>query len=861
MGRELGRISGPLLAENLRRNGHNLAFESKLLYFDVVNQRIGINSSVPTRDLLISGTAKTDYLLVDTEADLANLEFTSNQIQNVVSSITISPNQSSNPTIVVPRLTVGQFNVTDNTITNTVADSDIAINVTGSGQIHFTTTSVEVLGDLHATGDITWDGDITLGQGGNDTVNFRASIGSDIIPQTDNFYDIGTSSAEWSSLYAHNVVTPNINISTGPFVFNGVDLLLSQSNTIYVSVNGNDSNIGTHQHATFRTLKQALSAAVSGDEIVIFPGTYTEIFPLTVPQGVIVRGSGLRGTIIQPTVETNKLDAFLLNGETQVTFLTVQNFFFDAVNNTGYGFRFAPGIKVTTKSPYVYQCSVITTGSVTTADDPRGFNAGDAGAGVYIDGSVVDPSSANASGLFYATTLITPNQNGLTVTNGSRVEWVNGFTYFSKVGISVLAGSIMRSINSANVFGLYGTIADGANSIGYIVGHNFGYVGSGGDAHDDAGLVNQANEVVETNGGRVYYDSVDQGGNFRIGDIFYVDQATGNVTFNAQALNFTAAGQIALNGSDGGTLIEAVDIQVGNIRLHDNNIDSLVGPVNFLSYSGTTTLNTNVGITGNLSVSGDTNIKGSVVTFGNQSSDTVTIADYLTQTIKPKTTNLYTLGSSSLKWRNLYLKLANLDGIQISGSTVASITPNTNLSLVAVGAGAKVETSASALIDNSLTVTTNVGVSGTSSFKNTFTKAITQTGDFNQTGSTHVTGNVQSRNIRSVSGILVLPKITIDGSTITQTESGTDLTVTANGSGKIVVPTNNVQITNNLNVLGTLNVALGSSFGDVNAGAIGLTGNYGQTGNTSISGTIHSASIQIPLAGNALYLPQITIRW
>ena len=42
--RALGRISGPLLADNLLRNGVDLAFETQLLYFDVKNKRIGVKS-------------------------------------------------------------------------------------------------------------------------------------------------------------------------------------------------------------------------------------------------------------------------------------------------------------------------------------------------------------------------------------------------------------------------------------------------------------------------------------------------------------------------------------------------------------------------------------------------------------------------------------------------------------------------------------------------------------------------------------------------------------------------------------------------------------------------------------------------
>ena len=58
----IGRISGPLLKANLIRDGVNLAFETDLLYLDVVNSKIGINSADPQFALDIVGTTRTTDL-------------------------------------------------------------------------------------------------------------------------------------------------------------------------------------------------------------------------------------------------------------------------------------------------------------------------------------------------------------------------------------------------------------------------------------------------------------------------------------------------------------------------------------------------------------------------------------------------------------------------------------------------------------------------------------------------------------------------------------------------------------------------------------------------------------------------------
>ena len=74
-----------------------------------------------------------------------------------------------------------------------------------------------------------------------------------------------------------------------------------------------------------------------------------------------------------------------------------------------------------------------------------------------------------------------------------------------------------------------GAVSDGNGCKLILSAHNFMYIGSGKDFTNDASLANQANEVVETNGGRVFYSSTDQKGDFRVGEVFLVDQETGNV--------------------------------------------------------------------------------------------------------------------------------------------------------------------------------------------------------------------------------------------------------------------------------------------------------------------------------------------
>ena len=56
------------------------------------------------------------------------------------------------------------------------------------------------------------------------------------------------------------------------------------------------------------------------------------------------------------------------------------------------------------------------------------------------------------------------------------------------------------------------------------------------------------NEVYETRGGRIFYVSTDQDGNFRAGELFSVQQATGVVTISAEFFDLDGLSQLALGG-------------------------------------------------------------------------------------------------------------------------------------------------------------------------------------------------------------------------------------------------------------------------------------------------------------------------
>jgi hypothetical protein len=1152
----IGRISGPLLKANLLRDGVDLAFESDLLYLDVVNGKVGIKTSSPTTELEINGTTRTTNLIVDTQADIASFTILDNTISSTNSTINLEPT-GSNAVVYQGKIVTGDLQLSTNVIETTAADVDLDINTLGTGKVNIN-SDVLVNGDVHVTGNITADGDITLGDADTDNIVFNADVNSNIIPNVTEFFDLGSENQRWNNTYTKNLVATTL--STSSITANGIDLVLPQGNIIYVAKAGSDSNSGVHEHAPFLTIKHALSEASTGTTVYIYPGVYVEEFPLAVPVGVTVKGAGLRAVTIQPTVETNTNDAFLLNGETTIEDLTITGFFYNSVENTGYGFRFANNFNVTSRSPYIRNITVLTRGSVTSIGDPYGFDQGDAGRGALFDGSVAASTSQRASALFQGATFFTPAQYTISATNGVRIEWLNSFAYFADYGIYLVSGSTgfagagktrlridtiigtwevgntvnyyaadgitilatgtiasingnyveltgkqlgfetitdrpgktvfvqgdaklstvekkfgtaslvldgtadyialasnpdfaygtddftielwiyrtvsgatqvlldqrtanptnfapvvfintsnalqyndgaasviigatvvplndwshvavsrsgtstrlflngvqqgstytdtrnyittpvtigarfnntqnfngfidelriskgvaryttnftapttaftgdsstvlllhfnglnnsttitddgitlqdlrtsaggtatainfadyadfgaeMRSIGSANVYGNYGIYGDGDGVTAYLISHNFAYIGSGKLSTNDASIRIQANEVVELNRAKIFYTSVDASGDFRVGDAFFVNQETGEVLFNGQTLNVTTAEGVTFTDGTNTTIITPTDITTGNIRIYDNNIDSITGDIIVTAANDTINLQNNTFITGDLDVVGNVTISGNI-TIGDQTTDTINFVAGIGSNLIPSITATYDLGTENLRWNNAYLSRAEIDGVVIDNNSISTTIENDDLTLSANGTGKILVPTSDVQIDQDLTVGKDLTVtSGTTSLQNVgITGTLTQTGDFTQTGNFTTSGDVEVTGNITGTGTLILPQITIDGNSIAGTELDADLELSAAGTGRIYIPDNDVRIDNDLSVGGTLEVTGDTTLSNVEiTGTLTQTGDFNQTGNTEISGTIQSGSIT---SSGTLTLPEITI--
>jgi len=1114
----LGRISGPLLKSNLIRNGIDLAFETDLLYLDVNNQRIGIKTTTPEHELDVNGTTRTTNLIVTNRADIGDVNIQNNTIWSDGQYLNLG---TLDNVIYQNKLRVDDIDIEGNVISTNVSNSNLELRPNGTGSVEVF-ADMNVTGNIHATGNISADGNITIGDADTDNVTFNAEIASNLIPDQDRTYTLGTAGTvyeqgvdwsqgdvtlvvasnvgtlsvpaagtpwiddvtaetsgyyylvtlatdlgvryaatttanwtgtnpqtvtvsvpeiedgtynvvqinkeakRWDDVWVKQIITDGVN--TGSLIVDGINLTLRQGNIYYVAENGSDIAYGDHPQDPFATIKHALSIAQTDIDagelpptIRIYPGIYTEQFPLEVPAGVAIKGENLRSVKIVPTTATRYNDAFLLNGETTIEDLTVADFysggnFYEttsasagsatinvgtapfahtyvsggsitiggtdyAISNAtynhttgvvaithagpdagigtsvfvsgltfscnggnrifpdnGYAFRFATDFEVTSRSPYIKNITVITKGTsvdlgTNSADDPRGFNDSDAGKGVLVDGAYATANSREAAMLFHSATFITPGVDALTATNGARIEWLNSFTYFAnrslyafdsndglkgdgktRIRLSGLTGTApaatqtvtftstdsstvvgpltidsiegtdvilvdgkntdllgfdttpasitfsgggsattienvdlrdfgaeIRMIGSASVYGNYGLVGDGPGVLVYAIGHNLAYIGNGKEVTNDTGTVIQANEVVESNDAKIRYNSVDHKGDFRVGDLFYVNQETGSASFSVSDFIINTTNGVTFTTGGDTTFIDGTKVETGDWRFSGNTVETLTQDANFTAASGQINLQDNVDITGNLDVTGNVTIGGNI-TIGDEATDTIQIVAGIDSDIIPRIDSTYSLGTASKTWSNLYANQVNVDDIEIRDNYITTTLSNADLELRANGTGEVRVPSNDVQIDNNLTV------DGTATLANTnITGTVTLVGDFNQTGNYTLTEDMSVGQNLTVGAAAQFEEILIDDNYITTTTSNTDLELRAAGTGEILVPNNNVNITNDLTVAGDINannvtVTANVTANDANIGDVQISG-------TTVEATASNADLELRANG------------
>lgn len=241
------------------------------------------------------------------------------------------------------------------------------------------------------------------------------------------------------------------------------------NNVFYVAENGTDSpSHGKTLQRPFRTIKYATghtaNTVASGSKTTIFVknGTYEEQLPITVPANTAIMGDAQRTVVVQPAAGNDDSGTKLNTQSTmwrlsdgtllkQMTFVGMTGFVPASPNNDdittatigGVFVAFNPASPISTKSPYVLECSAISNGGV----------------GTIVDGSV--HASGNKSMVFHAYTMLNNDGVGYYIKDNGRAEIVSCFTYYCWFGIATSGGGFVRGLNNNNSYGRYGAVSRG----------------------------------------------------------------------------------------------------------------------------------------------------------------------------------------------------------------------------------------------------------------------------------------------------------------------------------------------------------------------------------------------------------------
>lgn len=241
----IGRISGPLLKANLIRDGVDLAFETDLLYIDVNNSRIGINTAAPSTALEVVGTTRTTNVAVDGQLTVGSLNITGNTITSNSSVINFAA-AAGEATIYHSKLQVDDLQLAGNVISTTVSNSPIELLPNGSGTVNIVantniTGNLDVTGNINATGNVTIGGNIQIGDELTDNIVINAAIKSDLIPESDNTYDLGSASFRWRTIYVQDFYADAINVpalNIGNLIFANNSISTTTGQDLYIDGNG-----------------------------------------------------------------------------------------------------------------------------------------------------------------------------------------------------------------------------------------------------------------------------------------------------------------------------------------------------------------------------------------------------------------------------------------------------------------------------------------------------------------------------------------------------------------------------------------------------------------------------------------------
>jgi hypothetical protein len=233
---------------------------------DVVNSRIGIKTSSPTTDLDVNGHIRSTNITVDNQLNIGNLHFTVNTITSDSNTIVFAA-AAGEATVYHSRLQIDDLQLQGSTISTTVSNSSIELDPNGSGTVNIIantniTGNLVVTGNINATGNVVIGGNIQIGDALTDNIVINASIRSDLVPETDNTYDLGSATYRWRAVYTGTLYTSSLAVPSmdiGNLMFRDNEITTTTGQDLYIDGNG----AGGVRLGNFRIVDNVITNQVS----------------------------------------------------------------------------------------------------------------------------------------------------------------------------------------------------------------------------------------------------------------------------------------------------------------------------------------------------------------------------------------------------------------------------------------------------------------------------------------------------------------------------------------------------------------------------------------------------------------------
>jgi len=130
-----------------------------------------------------------------------------------------------------------------------IASGNISGSQTSTGSFGslFVDGDISASGNIHAVGNVTFEGGssgtITLGSAADDNIVLSGDVNSNIIPNTDNAFDLGSANQQWRNVYAKGIISGSV--ISGSFIGDGSGI--TGVSATGLDIDGLDAGTAVHQ--------------------------------------------------------------------------------------------------------------------------------------------------------------------------------------------------------------------------------------------------------------------------------------------------------------------------------------------------------------------------------------------------------------------------------------------------------------------------------------------------------------------------------------------------------------------------------------------------------------------------------------